>query len=196
MNRLSLIPWLLAGLLVASGAIVEPLPAQDEERKANSSASDEEKERQREVRKKARQAMGSALPAEITSAFPIGREFVDVSIPSYEEDTLKSVMTANSITRINDQYLELINLVISVYNAEGEVDTTIHMDEAAYDLTTQTLQGKTPARIEQPQFTMSGDTLTFDTKSQFSRLEGNVVVIIPDVGNAFPVLGMPFNRGK
>jgi hypothetical protein len=196
MNRLSLIPWLLASLLVASGAIVEPLPAQDEERKANSSASDEEKERQREVRKKARQAMGSALPAEITSAFPIGREFVDVSIPSYEEDTLKSVMTANSITRINDQYLELINLVISVYNAEGEVDTTIHMDEAAYDLTTQTLQGKTPARIEQPQFTMSGDTLTFDTKSQFSRLEGNVVVIIPDVGNAFPVLGMPFNRGK
>ncbi|MDA9922721.1 LPS export ABC transporter periplasmic protein LptC [Verrucomicrobiales bacterium] len=196
MNRLSLIPWLLASLLVASGAIVEPLPAQDEERKANSSASDEEKERQREVRKKARQAMGSALPAEITSAFPIGREFVDVSIPSYEEDTLKSVMTANSITRINDQYLELINLVISVYNAEGEVDTTIHMDEAAYDLTTQTLQSKTPARIEQPQFTMSGDTLTFDTKSQFSRLEGNVVVIIPDVGNAFPVLGMPFNRGK
>ena len=196
MNRLSLIPWLLASLLVASSAIVEPLPAQDEERKANSSASDEEKERQREVRKKARQAMGSALPAEITSAFPIGREFVDVSIPSYEEDTLKSVMTANSITRINDQYLELINLVISVYNAEGEVDTTIHMDEAAYDLTTQTLQSKTPARIEQPQFTMSGDTLTFDTKSQFSRLEGNVVVIIPDVGNAFPVLGMPFNRGK
>ena len=196
MNRLSLIPWLLASLLVASSAIVELLPAQDEERKANSSASDEEKERQREVRKKARQAMGSALPAEITSAFPIGREFVDVSIPSYEEDTLKSVMTANSITRINDQYLELINLVISVYNAEGEVDTTIHMDEAAYDLTTQTLQSKTPARIEQPQFTMSGDTLTFDTKSQFSRLEGNVVVIIPDVGNAFPVLGMPFNRGK
>ncbi|MDA8632654.1 LPS export ABC transporter periplasmic protein LptC [Verrucomicrobiales bacterium] len=196
MNRLSLIPWLLASLLVASGAIAEPLPAQDEERKANSSASDEEKERQREVRKKARQAMGSALPAEITSAFPIGREFVDVSIPSYEEDTLKSVMTANSITRINDQYLELINLVISVYNAEGEVDTTIHMDEAAYDLTTQTLQSKTPARIEQPRFTMSGDTLTFDTKSQFSRLEGNVVVIIPDVGNAFPVLGMPFNRGK
>jgi len=196
MNRLSLIPWLLASLLVASSAIVELLPAQDEERKANSSASDEEKERQREVRKKARQAMGSALPTEITSAFPIGREFVDVSIPSYEEDTLKSVMTANSITRINDQYLELINLVISVYNAEGEVDTTIHMDEAAYDLTTQTLQSKTPAQIEQPQFTMSGDTLTFDTKSQFSRLEGNVVVIIPDVGNAFPVLGMPFNRGK
>ena len=150
MNRHSLIPWLVSGLFVASIAMVEPVSAQDEEKKAQSSASEEEKERRREARKKARQAMGSALPTEITSAFPIGREFVNVSIPSYEEESLKSVMTANSITRINEQYLKLINLVIDlVYNAEGEVDTTIHMDEAAYDLTTQTLQSKTPARIEQ-----------------------------------------------
>ena len=121
---------------------------------------------------------------------------MNVSIPSYDDDELKSVMTADSITRVNEQFLDLINLVISVYDSEGEVETTIHMDEAAYDLTTQTLNSKTPARIEQPKFTMTGNTLSFDTKTQFSRLEGDVTVIIPDVGDAFPLPGMPFSRGK
>lgn len=136
------------------------------------------------------------IPTEISSAFPIGREFLGVSIPSYEEEKLKSVMKADSIIRVDDRYLDLENLIIFVYDAEGEQETTISMDSAAYDLITQELASKTPATIEQEQFTMTGDRMTFDTRSQVSRLVGNVEVIIPDAGNLFPAAGLPFPGGK
>lgn len=184
-------------LVIATSAMTQgSLPAQEKDRKTKSAVADEVTEKRRKERKKSRKSMTGALPKDITSAFPIGREFLDVSIPSYEKEVLKSVMKADSITRVDERFLDLINLIISVYNSEGEAETTIHMDEAAYDLTTQTLKSKTPAKIQQPQFTMSGNSLSFDTKTRFSRLEGDVKVVIPDVGKAFPFPGTSFGGEK
>ncbi|MEM7603590.1 MAG: hypothetical protein AAF357_19530, partial [Verrucomicrobiota bacterium] len=100
-----------------------------------------------------------ALPAELTKLFPIGREFKGVSIPSYDETRLKSVMHADTIIRVDDKFLDLTNLVIQVYNGAGEPETTISMDEAAYDLTIGVLTSKTPSEIKQPRFTMTGDKM-------------------------------------
>lgn len=133
----------------------------------------------------------NALPDELTSIFPVGRTFKGVAIPSYEEEKLQSVMRADTITRVDERYLDLTNLVITIYSNGEDGDTTIFMEEAAYDLVLATLRSKTPARIEQPQFTMTGEVLTFDTRAQVSRLVGNVKVIVPDASALAPTMGFP-----
>jgi hypothetical protein len=123
----------------------------------------------------------AALPPDVTNMFPIGRAFKGVAIPSYQGTELRTVMHAEVITRVDEQYLDLVKLVISVYNSAGVADTTISMDEAAYDIVLGELRSKTPATIKQPKFTLTGETMIFDAASQVSRLVGNVRLIIPDI---------------
>ncbi len=141
--------------------------------------------------KPAEEAVKSALPPELTDHMPVGREFKGVAIPSYTHDKLKSVMTADSVVRVDERFLDLFNLVVHVHNAEGKPETTISMDEAAYDLVAGELRSKTPSTIEQPRFTMTGDTMTFQTGSQVARLVGNVRLVVPDAGQIAPNFGFP-----
>lgn len=145
---------------------------------------------------KAGGVLQQALPSQLTSLFPIGRPFLGVAIPSYDGTKLKSVMNADSIIRVDDQFLDLVNLVIHVYNGAGEPETTISMDEAVYDLTIGLLTSKTPAKIEQPRFTMTGDEMIFDSNTQVSELEGNVRVVVPNAGKMMPTFGLPGMGGK
>ena len=136
-------------------------------------------------------AVKSALPPELTERMPIGREFKGVAIPSYTGDKLKSVMTADTVVRVDERYLDLFNLIVKVYNSEGEADTTISMDEAAYDLVAGELTSKTPSKIQQPRFTMTGDKMIFLTDSRVARMVGNVRLLVPDAGKLAPDLGLP-----
>ncbi|MEC5129347.1 LPS export ABC transporter periplasmic protein LptC [Verrucomicrobiales bacterium BCK34] len=138
----------------------------------------------------------SMLPPELTKLFPIGRVFKGVAIPSYTDDRLKSVMRAVTVVRVDEQYLDLTNLVISIYNDEGEPETYISMDEAVFDLVTQQLVSKTPSKIEQEKFTMTGDKMTFETQTRLSRMEGNVRVIIPDAKDFTSQMGLAVPGGK
>lgn len=185
--KFSLLQILVACL---AALLALPLAAEEEEKKKK-----KRKERQEPVAQ-AQAVVQGALPSEITSLFPIGREFKGVALPSYEDERLKSVMNADSIVRIDEQYLDLENLIITIYNAADEPETTIQMDEALYDLVIGELTSKTPARIEQPRFTMTGEKMVFDTRSQVSRLVGNVRVIVPDAGDLAPDFGFPVPGGR
>jgi hypothetical protein len=149
------------------------------------------KNKEKRAQLEAATAVKSALPTELTRHFPIGREFKGVAIPSYEGDRLKSVMNADSVTRVSEQFLDLQNLVVHIYNSEGEADTTISMEEAAYDLIAGELASKTPSKIEQSRFTMTGDKMIYQTESQVARIVGNVLVIVPDAKNMAPDFGFP-----
>lgn len=149
------------------------------------------KNKGKRAQREAEAAVRSALPSELTQHFPIDREFKGVAIPSYEGNRLKSVMNADSVTRVDEQFLDLVNLVVQVYNSEGKPETTITMDEAAYDLVAGELASKTPSKIEQPRFTMTGDKMIYQTESQVARMVGNVVVIVPDAKGMAPGFGFP-----
>lgn len=143
------------------------------------------------VKGEAEKAVRGALPPELTQYFPIGSTFTGVSIPSYEKDRLKSVLTSETVVRVDEKYLDLHHLVIFVYNSEGKPETSITMEEAAYDLVEGMLTSKTPSKIEQPRFTMTGDTMTFETATQVARLTGNVLVVVPDASSLAPDFGFP-----
>jgi lipopolysaccharide export system protein LptC len=80
---------------------------------------------------------------------------------------------------------------VQVYNAEGKPETTISMAEASYDLTLGELASKTPSRIEQPRFTMTGDKLTYQSESRIATMNGKVRLVVPDVGGLATGLGFP-----
>lgn len=139
----------------------------------------------------AEKAVKSALPPELTEHFPIGRKFLGVSVPSYTGNQIKSVLTADSITRIDQKFLDLENLNVRIYNSSGDPETIISMDEAEYDLLTGELASKTPSTIEQPRFIMTGDKMTFNTETEITRMIGNVRLIVPDAGKVTSNLGFP-----
>ncbi len=137
------------------------------------------------------QFLKSAMPPEFTALFPIGREIKGLAIPTYNgSDKLSAVMRADTVIRVDEQFVDFFNLTVQVYNSRGVPDTTITMPEAAYDLVIGELASKTVSRIEQPRFTMTGDRMIFETNSQVSRLVGNVRLVIPDVGKLAPDLGI------
>ena len=136
----------------------------------------------------------AAFPPEITAMFPVGRIFKGVTIPSYTGENLKSVMRASSVTRIDERYLDLTDLIVLVYDSREKAETTISMEQAAYDMQTGELRSKTPSRIEQSKFVMTGDKMIFHQQSQVSKLKGNVRVIIPDANQFGPSMGLPSSK--
>jgi hypothetical protein len=198
MIRLSAIRCLILLSLVSAWASPSPrIEAQEENEMAKETGERPRKggkkraEREAAEKALAEKAVKGAMPAELTENFPIGRTFKGVAIPSYTDDALKSVMTADSVVRVDEQYLDLVNLIVHVYNGKGEPETTISMDKASYDLVIGELASKTPSRIEQPRFTMTGDKMTFQSGSQIARLIGNVKLVVPDVGDLAPGFGVP-----
>ena len=205
MIRLFPIRCLLLLSLVSASFVASPrITAQEETPEAEAGEKGDrpkkggKKRAEREAAEKAlaEEAVKGALPDELTANFPIGRIFTGVAIPAYTDDALKSVMTADSVIRVDEQYLDLVNLIVHVYNDAGEPETTISMDEASYDLVIGELASKTPSRIEQPRFTMTGDKMTFHSGTQVARLIGNVKVIVPDVGELAPGFGIPGAAAK
>jgi hypothetical protein len=198
--RCLLLLSLVSAWVVASPRVVaqEETPEAEAGEKGDRPKKGGKKRAEREAAEKAltEEAVKGALPDELTANFPIGRIFKGVAIPSYTDDALKSVMTADSVIRVDEQYLDLVNLIVHVYNDAGEPETTISMDEASYDLVIGELASKTPSRIEQPRFTMTGDKMTFQAATRVARLIGNVKVIVPDVGELAPGFGIPGAAAK
>jgi lipopolysaccharide export system protein LptC len=124
-------------------------------------------------------AAPQAIPKEMASLFPIGRTFNGVKIPSYTDDVLKTILEADTITRVDQTYLDLTKLVIKVYNPKGGIESTVKMDEARYHLVTGQLLSKTPARVDHEKFVMTGNRMGYDTASDVSTMTGNVKVVIP-----------------
>jgi|GEM_PF-476242 hypothetical protein len=207
MMRFPPIPSLLMLGLVSAWGASSPLAAAEEATaKTKAKAADNRDRPKKGARKSgvpapaeegiAEEVVKGALPQELTSSFPIGREFKGVAIPSYANNVLKSVMTAATVVRIDEQFLDLVDLTVLVYNSAGEPETTISMDEASYDLVIGELASKTPSRIEQPRFTMTGDKMTFQAATQTARLVGNVKVIVSDIGDLAPGFAVPAKAGE
>ncbi len=141
------------------------------------------KPKRRSKEKKAPQTaqtvMQKALPPELAQLFPIGRIFKGVVIPSYGDDSaIESVMNSAIVTRVSKDYIDFTDLVIFFYNSGEEPETSIQMDQAQYNLESGILTSRTPAKIEQKQFTMRGDKMTFEAESRLAELIGNVRMLI------------------
>jgi len=131
-------------------------------------------------------APARVIPKEVESLFPVGRTFSGVKIPSYsKEDVLRMVLLADSVTRVDQNYFDIKNLVVKFYSPEGKVETTVTMKEARYHLGTGELSDKKSdvrPSIRNEKFVMTGEEMVVDTSKNISQMKDRVRVEIPDAG--------------
>ncbi len=130
---------------------------------------------------------GKAGPPSLGALFPVGRAFRGVKIPSYAGDILNSIVVAQTMVRVDEEHLEMRQLEITLFGrSSAEQDTTITTDLGVYDLNNETLTSRSKAFIERDnEFTMVGDRMIFNGKTQEGRLVGNVKMRIIKIGETF-----------
>jgi hypothetical protein len=118
--------------------------------------------------------VATGAPPAIGTLFPVGREFRGVKIPSYSGDILNSVVLAQTMIRVDDEHLEMRDLEITLFGRSSEEkDTVITTDVGVYDLKSETLTSRSKAYINRDgEFTMEGDRMVFNGKTQEGRLIG------------------------
>jgi len=106
-----------------------------------------------------------------------GQDVYGIKIPTYGPDgKLQMQFAADVARKLDDKTLELEKLTVEVADPKGAVEVTI--PKSRFDTETRVLSGNDGAKIKRADFEITGDTVEFHVKSRFSRLGGNVKMII------------------
>ncbi|CAN5232475.1 hypothetical protein BH23VER1_BH23VER1_18220 [soil metagenome] len=152
---------LAAMFLLAHGLVVLPAPAQEDDENGAGTTP----------------ATGMSALAGIV---PLGKTHEEIIYPTFAGGKLNSVMTAKTATRNNDEFLDLTDMTIELYE-NGVSSFNIILQTAAYFLETKTLASDQHTVIKGKAFTISGDSMVFDTESGQGQLEGNIKMVIDDI---------------
>lgn len=111
---------------------------------------------------------------------PLGEKNHRVRIPSFREGVPSSFVRAATMTRLDDERMDMEDLDIRMYGATRDKDLRIMMPAATYHMSTEVLSGNQRSRIDRDDFRLEGDTLVFDTRTQQGKMTGNIHMIIHD----------------
>lgn len=109
---------------------------------------------------------------------PLGQKNLDVKIPSFKAGKPESFVSAGSMTRIDDNHMDIDQMDILMYGATRETDLHIQIPSGVYDMNTQVMTGDKRSRVSRADFQIEGDALVFDTRSQQGKMTGHIHMII------------------
>lgn len=111
---------------------------------------------------------------------PLGQKNRDVKIPSFRDGNPSSFIRATTMTRLDDEKMEMERLDIRMYGETEERDLRIMLPTATYHMVTEVLSSEERSRISRKDFDLQGDTLIFDTHTQQGKMTGHIHMIIHD----------------
>lgn len=161
-------------------------PAEEKAEKKETSKSEVPKEKSA---MKGEPALASGVPAPQESTqglgafgmlLPLGQRNLDVKIPSFKDGLPSSLIRAGSMTRLDDEYMEMEKLDIRLFGESRDKDVRVQLVTGDYHMPTQLLSSEQRSRISREDFQLEGDSLVFDTKSQQGKMTGNVRMVIFD----------------
>lgn len=111
---------------------------------------------------------------------PVGQKNAGVKIPSFTDGVPTSLITSRTMTRVDDENMALEGMDIRLFDQkEGpSKDLRVRLRKGLYHMPTQLLKSDSRSHIERSDFTMDGDSLIFDTRTQQGKMSGNVRAII------------------
>ena len=124
----------------------------------------------------------SILQDAIGKLIPEGKASVNVTVPGFSEGILKTLVKAASITRIDDETLEMIEMFVEVFGTDGKATFSIDMEEATFDMPSGILESSQPTKISNEQFDIVGERLVYDTRSEQGKLLGKVTMYVYSSG--------------
>ena len=165
--------WGLAVLLLAPALLADP-PAKGGDKGAGgkSDASKGDNGKPAEV---ATDAMTN-----FCKLLPLQKENYNARIPSFTNGILTSLMLADTLTRQDDDNIEMKNLRITMKGSEGAPDLHVAMKTATYHMPSKVLYSMRRSEVSRSDFRLEGDMLVFDTRSSQGKMTGHVKMTIFD----------------
>lgn len=111
---------------------------------------------------------------------PLGQKNRDVKIPSFRDGNPSSFIRAATMTRLDDEKMEMERLDIRMYGETEERDMRIMLPTAIYHMVAEVISSEDRSRISRKDFDLQGDTLIFDTHTQQGKMTGNIHMVIHD----------------
>lgn len=130
--------------------------------------------------------------AEGMSAFgkmiPLGFVNENVIIPSFKNAKPSSLLTAGTLTRVDEERLSAEKVVMEIYAEKAAETLKVELKSAIYHMPDRILRSGERSKVSRTDFEMEGDSLIFDATTSIGSMKGRVRTLIFDMK---PVSGKP-----
>jgi hypothetical protein len=97
-----------------------------------------------------------------------------------------STLRADTMTRVDDENMEMEGMVIKLYGKTHDDDVNIRLHTALYHMPSQILSSDRRSRISRSDFDLQGDSMIFDTRTGQLSMKHNVRMVIHDTDSFTP----------
>jgi hypothetical protein len=130
----------------------------------------------------------TGAPQEGMSAFgkmvPSGFINRDVIVPSFNGEGRKtSELRAETLTRIDDDRLQIGKISIEIYAAEPAKNIRVDLIRAVYHMKDEMLRSGERSVVKRSDFETSGDSMVFDSHASVGSMKGRVRTLIFDTSS-------------
>jgi hypothetical protein len=101
-------------------------------------------------------------------------------IPAFEDGLPTSLITADFMTRVDDNRIFGEVMRIHLFGTSRPEDLRVDLKTGTYNLDNQVLSSTERSKVQRSDFKIEGDGLVFDTKTSQGKMVGNVEMTIFD----------------
>lgn len=112
---------------------------------------------------------------------PIGQEVKGLVLPDFDtQGRMRARFEAGTAKRIDAERVHFTGLKMMTFTLESAPDLNIDMPDATLNLNTRVITSTARTTVARTDFSISGDTMQFDTVGRTGTLVGNVKMVITD----------------
>jgi hypothetical protein len=105
----------------------------------------------------------------------------NVVVPSFKDGKRSSLLTAETLTRLDDERLTAEKVVVEIYAEDPAENLRVDLISAVYDMQEKVLRSGERSRVSRADFEMEGDSMVFNTVNSIGSMKGRVRTLIFDM---------------
>lgn len=163
----------------ASEQAIEPVKEGVKEA-AKAPAKDSNKDSNKKKSDKSKNASGADKePEKLSFPVPVGHDAKGLTLPSYGPDGKKKMnFTIGVARRVDEQNVDMNSLQVDTFEEDGGPSLNMSLPVSSFNLATRVLTTHQEVVITRSDFTLTGKTMEFDTRTGQGRLSGGVKMVV------------------
>lgn len=118
---------------------------------------------------------------------PVGRDAKGIRLPYFGRDgKIQMQLSIGSAVRLDERRLRMKDVKVQTFGEGGSKELLIDAPEAILDLETRVVTSDVPVTIKRSDFEVTGDNMSFDTKTKAGTFTGKTRMLIYDTTRALP----------
>lgn len=135
-------------------------------------------------KKEAKKPKADEPAKEIDVPIPKDHDAIGLNIPYRDENgKLKMRFIIGVAKRIDEKHIEMSQLQVETFDEQGEREMSMDLPTSVLDVTTSVITAQKQVTIRREDFELTGETMTFNTKTKQGGLGGNVRMLIYNLEN-------------